>query len=150
VVFLGMRSDVEDLYTAMDAYVLASHREGFPRSAMEAAACGLPIVATDIRGCRQVVDHRRTGLLTPVRDAERLAEALRELIDGERLRTDLGAAAAEKARAEFDQQRVIDTTLATYDRLLRANGIEPPVRATAAQRPPVDDPTGPGQEQHQP
>lgn len=126
VVFLGMRSDVEDLYAAMDLYVLASHREGFPRSAMEAAACGLPIVATDIRGCRQVVEHRRTGLLTPVRDARSLAEALRELIDDEPLRAHMGAAAAHKARAEFDQSRVIDTTLGTYARLLRANGIEAP------------------------
>ncbi len=55
--FLGHRSDVEDLYAACDMYVLASYREGFPRSAMEAAAMGLPVVATDIRGCRQVVEH---------------------------------------------------------------------------------------------
>ena len=55
--FLGHRSDVEDLYAAFDVYVLASYREGFPRSAMEAAAMGLPVVATDIRGCRQVVEH---------------------------------------------------------------------------------------------
>ena len=55
VQFLGYREDVDDLYAAMDLYVLASHREGFPRSAMEAAAMGLPVVATDIRGCREVV-----------------------------------------------------------------------------------------------
>ncbi|MCO5321140.1 MAG: glycosyltransferase family 4 protein [Microthrixaceae bacterium] len=126
IVLLGLRSDVEDLYTAMDAYVLASHREGFPRSAMEAAACGLPMVATDIRGCRQVVDHRRTGLLTPVRDSRLLAESLRELIDDKELRTGMGVAAADKARRDFDQRRVIDTTLATYERLLRANDIRPP------------------------
>ena len=66
VAFLGLRDDVEALYTAMDIYVLASHREGFPRSAMEAAAMGLPVVATDIRGCRQVVDDGRTGRLVPV------------------------------------------------------------------------------------
>ncbi len=53
--FLGMRDDVDRLYAAMDIFVLPSHREGFPRSAMEAAAMGLPVVATDIRGCRQVV-----------------------------------------------------------------------------------------------
>ncbi len=63
--FLGMVDDVETLYAALDLYVLASHREGFPRSAMEAAAMGLPVVATDIRGCRQVVDHDTTGLLVP-------------------------------------------------------------------------------------
>ncbi len=68
VMFLGERRDVQALYPGFDLFVLASHREGFPRSAMEAAACGLPVIATDIRGCRQVVDHGNTGLLVPVRD----------------------------------------------------------------------------------
>ena len=63
--FLGMRDDVERIYRALDLYVLLSYREGFPRSAMEAAASGLPIVATDIRGCRQVVDDGVTGVLVP-------------------------------------------------------------------------------------
>ena len=60
----------------MDIYVLASHREGWPRSAMEAAACGLPVVATDIRGCRQVVDDGLTGLLVTPRSAVALSEAV--------------------------------------------------------------------------
>ncbi len=85
VVFLGHRDDVDTLYGAMDAYVLASHREGFPRSAMEAAAMGLPIVATDIRGCRQVVDHGTTGLLVPLGDVDLLADAL--ALDRERSRS---------------------------------------------------------------
>ena len=55
--FLGGRADVDWLYAGMDVFVLASHREGFPRTPMEAAAMGLPVVATDIRGCRQVVEH---------------------------------------------------------------------------------------------
>ena len=74
--FLGERKDVEDLYPGMDLFVLPSYREGFPRSAMEAAACGVPVVATDIRGCRQVVDHGTTGLLVPVRDGAALAGAI--------------------------------------------------------------------------
>ncbi|MGH9075311.1 MAG: glycosyltransferase family 4 protein, partial [Acidimicrobiales bacterium] len=76
---LGFRPDVEGCYAAMDGYVLASHREGFPRSAMEAAAMGLPVVATDIRGCRQVVDDGVTGFLVPARDPERLSSALARL-----------------------------------------------------------------------
>ena len=66
--FLGMRDDVDRLYAAFDVFVLPSHREGFPRAAMEAAAMGLPVVATDIRGCRQVVDDGVTGMLVPVAD----------------------------------------------------------------------------------
>jgi len=120
VVFMGHRDDVDDLYGAMDAYVLASHREGFPRSAMEAAAMSLPIVATDIRGCRQVVDHGRTGLLVPLGDVGRLAEAL-SIVAGDPVRRQaMGEAARRKARVEFDQRRVIDMTLAVYRARLSA------------------------------
>ncbi len=118
--FLGNVHDVETFYAAMDVYVLASHREGYPRSAMEASAMGLPIVVTDIRGCRQVVEHQTTGLLVPVRSPEALATAIIELIEDAEGRQAMGAAGRRKAKADFDQQRVIDTTLATYDRLLRA------------------------------
>lgn len=116
--FLGMRSDVERLYLAMDVYVLASHREGFPRSAMEAAAMGLPIVATDIRGCRQVVDHDRTGVLIPVRNPARLAEAIGRLAGNPTLRSELGRAARAKALSDFDDRQQVRLTLDVYERLL--------------------------------
>jgi glycosyltransferase involved in cell wall biosynthesis len=116
--FLGLRHDVERLYPALDLYVLASHREGFPRSAMEAAASGLPVVATDIRGCRQVVAHGVTGLLVPPRDPEQLAAAIADLVVEPDRRRAMGVAGRQKAVAEFDQQRVIDITLEVYDRLL--------------------------------
>ena len=61
--------------------VLPSWREGFPRAAMEAAASGLPVIASDVRGCRQVVDHDVTGLLVPVRDGEALAAFSRDFAD---------------------------------------------------------------------
>jgi glycosyltransferase involved in cell wall biosynthesis len=118
VKFLGHRDDVEQLYAAFDVYVLASHREGFPRSAMEAAAMGLPIVATDIRGCRQVVDDGRTGLLVPRHDAAALAGAIGDLAGEPERREGMGRAALEKARREFDQQRQIDITLGVYRELL--------------------------------
>lgn len=118
--FLGYRTDVEDLYAMMDVYVLASHREGFPRSAMEAAAMELPIVATDIRGCRQVVHDGVNGRLVPVRDAPALARAISELVSDPRLRERMARASAAKALAEFDQRRVIEVTLEVYASLLRS------------------------------
>jgi glycosyltransferase involved in cell wall biosynthesis len=118
VQFLGHRRDVEDLYAACDIYVLASHREGFPRSAMEAAAMGLPIVATDIRGCRQVVEQGATGLLVPPRDAVALTDAVARLAADPGLRSSMGRRAASKAKREFDQRRVIAATLAVYEGLL--------------------------------
>jgi glycosyltransferase involved in cell wall biosynthesis len=120
VIFLGHRDDVDLLYTAMDVYVLASHREGFPRSAMEAAAMGLPILATDIRGCRQVVDHGVTGLLATLGDVERLADGLRVLAGDAPRREAMGRAAKIKARREFDQRNQIELTLPVYRERLAA------------------------------
>lgn len=118
ITFLGLRDDVDDLYGAMDMYVLASHREGFPRSAMEAAASGLPVVATDIRGCRQVVEPERTGLLVPARDPAALEQAIHRLAADPSLRAGMAEAGLAKASAEFDDRRIVEITLATYDRLL--------------------------------
>jgi glycosyltransferase involved in cell wall biosynthesis len=121
--FLGSRDDVVRLYRGMDVYVLASHREGFPRSAMEAAAMGIPIVATDVRGCRQVVDHGVTGLLVPPRDPLALADAIATLAVDPSMRLRMGEAGRRKALRDFDQQRCIDITLATYRRQLFRAGI---------------------------
>ena len=81
---------------------------------------GLPIVATDIRGCRQVVDHGVTGLLVPLGDTERLAEAMVLLAADPVRRTSMATAARSKAQRDFDQQRVIDRTLAVYRARLAA------------------------------
>ncbi len=117
IIFLGERDDVERLYPAMDIYVLASHREGFPRSAMEAAAMGLPIIATDIRGCRQVVDHGTNGLLVPVREPSSLADAIHDLIDDRDRRRAMGGASRDLAVARFDDRHQVAVTLETYSRL---------------------------------
>jgi glycosyltransferase involved in cell wall biosynthesis len=114
VTFLGHREDMTALYSAFDVYVLASHREGFPRSAMEAAAMGLPLVVTDIRGCREVVDDDQNGLVVPVRDAAALAAAIARLAGDAALRRSFGEAGRAKALREFDDRRVIDITLSTY------------------------------------
>lgn len=116
--FLGHREDVEALYAGMDVLVLASHREGFPRAPMEAAAMGVPTIATDIRGCRQAVDDGVTGRLVPVGDIEALARAMHELATDREQRRRLGRAARQKALREFDVDRCVEVTLATYGRLL--------------------------------
>ena len=124
--FLGHRTDIERLLPALDIFALASYREGFPRAAMEAAAAGLPVVATDIRGCRQVVAHGETGFLVPRRSVEPLAAALDKLIvDGE-LRERFGRAARRKASTDFDERQVVDRLLAAYGQL----GIAAPARVS--------------------
>lgn len=118
VIFAGHRDDMPEVYSALDMYVLASYREGFPRSAMEASAMGLPVLASDVRGCRQVVLDGQTGSLFPVRDADALADAVRRLVADPDRRARLGAAARARAIVEFDDRQVIATTLRTYDWLL--------------------------------
>jgi glycosyltransferase involved in cell wall biosynthesis len=112
------REDMPELYSCMDVHVLPSHREGFPRVLMEGAACGLPQVATNIRGCRQTVEDSRTGLLVPVGDAGALAAALERLAGDAELRSRLGRAAREKAEREFDQRRVFSLVTECYQRLI--------------------------------
>ncbi|MFV2001276.1 MAG: GNAT family N-acetyltransferase [Acidimicrobiia bacterium] len=126
--FLGMRTDVERLYGAMDIFVLPSHREGFPRAAMEAAASGLPIVATDIRGCRDVVEHGTNGYLVQVRDPFSLATMINRLASDEELRRRMGEAGRSRAIAQFDESAVVARVLAAYRRAGRTNGHPLPER----------------------
>ncbi len=116
--FLGERFDVETIYPAFDIYALASYREGFPRSAMEAAAAGLPLIVTDIRGCHEVVEAGVNGLFAAPHSAEALIEPLTQLIARPSDRTRMGAASSTKAINEFDQNTQITKTLAIYQELL--------------------------------
>ena len=112
-ILTGHRDDVEALYGAMDVFCLPSHREGFPRSAMEAVASGLPVVATDIRGCRQVVTDGQTGALVAVRDPTALASALAGYRDPRR-RAEHGLAGRRKAEVEFDERVIVERVLAAH------------------------------------
>jgi glycosyltransferase involved in cell wall biosynthesis len=116
---LGHRRDVVELYAAMDVFMLPSHREGFPRAVMEAAAMGKPCIVTDVRGCRQTVEHEVNGLLVPSRAPEALAEAIERLLRSPEERSRMGRAGREKAEREFDETRVIASILQAYQRLLR-------------------------------
>jgi glycosyltransferase involved in cell wall biosynthesis len=121
--FLGMRKDMEDLYSAMDLFILPSHREGFPRAAMEAAAMGLPVVATDIRGCRQVVRHGINGLLIPVRDPTAIREAIQALGEDPATRAAMSRASRDIAIDEFDEKKVVAIVIDTYCEALAAKGL---------------------------
>jgi glycosyltransferase involved in cell wall biosynthesis len=114
VVLAGQRTDMPACYAAMDVFVTASWREGFPRAAMEAAAMALPTVASDIRGNRQVVVDGVTGVLCPVRDPAGLAAAIAGLVADADARAAMGSAARTRAVEHFDQQSIVDRSLAAY------------------------------------
>lgn len=116
--WLAQRSDVYELLCASTVVCLPSYHEGLPKSLLEAAATGRPLVATDIPGCREIVVHGVTGLLVPSRKVEPLADAIQSLLDDRALCERLGGAARSKAEAEFGIDRVVASTLDVYASLL--------------------------------
>jgi glycosyltransferase involved in cell wall biosynthesis len=118
--FLGSRLDVPELLAAFDAYCLPSHYEGMPLSLFEAMAAGLPVVATNVLGIREVVQDEATGLLLPAGDAEALATAFVRLRRDPELAGRLAAAGrayvAENARLETMVERYAEV----YEGLARA------------------------------
>lgn len=130
-IFTGLRNDMPELYALMNVFVLPSHREGFPRSPMEASALGVPCVVTDIRGCREAVEHGRNGLLFPLGDSQALAKAILTLLDDAQLAAQLGAAGRKLALDKFDEQQVFQKVKAEYVRLLEARGFVVPEPALA-------------------
>lgn len=130
-IFTGLRNDMPELYALMDVFVLPSHREGFPRSPMEASAMSVPCVVTDIRGCREAVEHGRNGLLFPLGDSQAMATAILTLLDNAQLAAQLGTAGRKLALERFDEQQVFQKVKAEYARLLEARGMVVPEPALA-------------------
>jgi glycosyltransferase involved in cell wall biosynthesis len=104
---LGQRTDVAALLRAADVFTLPSHREGMPRSIIEAMMSGLPVVATDIRGSREEVVDGETGLLVPMGDPVALGNALSTLVGDPALRARFAAAGRDRAVANYDESLVI-------------------------------------------
>ncbi|QBR94279.1 glycosyltransferase family 1 protein [Nocardioides euryhalodurans] len=121
--FLGERSDMPAVYSALDVFVLPSYREGFSRSAMEAAACRTAMVLSDIRGCREVGVDGTHLLLSPPGDADALTDRVGRLVADADLRTRLARAAEQRAHAEFDQRRIAARSLTTYADVARRRGL---------------------------
>jgi len=105
--FLGRRDDVPDLLRAADIFVLPSHREGMPRSIIEAMMTGLPVVATDIRGSREEICQGSTGFLVDVGAVKGLRNALDTLINDENLRLSMGQAGFQRASKLFNESSVL-------------------------------------------
>ncbi len=114
VAWWGERSDVAKIWASCHIAVLPSYREGLPKSLLEAAACGRPLVSTDVSGCREVVRDGVTGLLVPPRAAKALAHALERLARDRDLRRRMGAAARDLVAREMSEQVVVAQTMALY------------------------------------
>lgn len=109
--FLGRLDDVRPAIASASVCVLPSHREGLPLFLLEAMSMGRAVIATDVPGCRELVEHEATGLLVPARDPAALSAAMRRLAEDAALPARLGAAARSRALDRFESRRVCDRFL---------------------------------------
>ncbi len=109
--FLGHLDDVRPAIAAASVCVLPSHREGLPLFVLESMSMGRAVIATDVPGCRELVEPGVTGLLVPPRDPIALAAAMRRLAEDPELTSQFGAAARERALDRFDSRRVCERLL---------------------------------------
>jgi glycosyltransferase involved in cell wall biosynthesis len=134
--YLGTALDVRDHIAAADCVVLPSYREGTPRSLLEAAAMGKPLITTDVPGCRNVVDHGVNGFLCAAQDASDLADHMLKMIRvPDKLRAAMGAASRTKAEQSFDEGIVITKYVAAVDEALESRGLQNGRYASSAVQP---------------
>jgi glycosyltransferase involved in cell wall biosynthesis len=117
VELLGQVADIREVWKAAQIAVLPSRREGLPKSLLEAAACGRPIVATDVPGCREIARQGLNALLVPPDDAETLADAIGRLAQDAPLRARFGAAGRRLVETRFSDIEIRREIRRLYDRL---------------------------------
>ncbi len=121
--WLGYQENVARIWADSTIAVLpTSYGEGVPKALIEAAACGRPIIATDVPGCREIVLPGESGLLVPPRNTEALVDAIRRLLRDPALRRRMGEKGREHAAGGFSEETVVEQTMALYDSLLSGGG----------------------------
>lgn len=118
----GHRDDMAGVFAASHLVVLPSYGEGLPKVLLEAAACARPLIATNVRGCREIVRDGENGLLVPLKDPQALAQAMTTLLQDRALRDRMGARGREIAMKEFRVELVEEATMTLYRRLLGTAG----------------------------
>jgi len=118
IVWLGQVEDVRQVWAQAHVAVLPSHHEGLPLSLLEAAACGRPLIATDIPGCREIAKANVNALLVRVGDVDALAAAIERLVRDDELRVQFGNASRALVDPELSGDRIGAATVALYRRLM--------------------------------
>lgn len=127
VVITGLTDRVEDYLNACDIFVLPSYREGLPRALLEAMASELPVIATNIRGCREAVIHENCGLLFEPHDVEALTRHLLTLAKATELRMSLGRRARERVLSMFDERDYVSRQVLAIEKLVSLHQASTPI-----------------------
>lgn len=104
--WMGETDQVAEAYANAHIAVLPSYREGLPKSLLEAAACGRPIVTTNVPGCREVVEEGLNGFLVPAKDPMKLFEQLQKLVRDSKLRARMGQESRRLMERKFDPEKI--------------------------------------------
>ena len=115
--WLGWVNDVNKILLETDILCLPSYREGLPKSLLEGAAIGLPLVTTNTVGCREVVLDGVNGYLVPIKESKKLSLAIQKLIEDKELRLRMGKESLRIAKSEFSSEIINSQTLSIYDEL---------------------------------
>lgn len=118
IILTGSRNDIPELLKISDIFILPSYREGMPRSIIEAMAMGKPVIATNIRGCREEVVDGETGFLVNVNSPKEIYEAIGKLLDNQDLAQKFGTNGRKRAERYFNEQKVLDTEIKVIKKLL--------------------------------
>ncbi len=121
VEWLGPQDDIRAIWEQAHVCVLPSYREGLPKALLEAAACGRPMITTNVPGCREVVRDGVEGLLVPPNDWGGLIQAMAKLAQSPELRADMGAAARRHVEDMFSIGKTVDLTLDLYQTMLASD-----------------------------
>ena len=119
VIFLGERTDVDEIYPLMDIFVLPSHREGLGLSILEALAMERPVVTTNIRGCREAINDGKNAFLVPLKNSEKLAAALIYLLSNPERARGMGKAGRKQIEKTFDEKLIFDRIKREYQKLIQ-------------------------------
>ncbi|MDO9463811.1 MAG: glycosyltransferase [bacterium] len=119
IIFAGQRQDVPEILHILDIFVLTSYYEGLPRSIIEAQACGVPVVATNVGGTPEVVINDKTGILVPTKDEKAIAKAVIDLLTNKDNARRMGNAGREWVQKQFDAPVFIKRTEYLFEDLIR-------------------------------
>ncbi len=122
--YLGLREDIPQLLAASDCFVLPSYREGMPRSIIEAMAMELPVITTNIRGCREEVIHEQTGLLCEPQSSDALYEKMAWALAHPEEMTQMGQSGRQRFLKLYDEEKVLARQMEVYHLIAHKEGVE--------------------------